>query len=312
MVNNRTQKILIWLIIMMLIFIIGILLIILKLNYKEIKENIFNFSRVEAEDNSVESIWYEENEEKELRDLKNNNEYYTIEECIENYMYSVATGKSDNGYIDQYYINSNKESKITEEFLNGYTAYEPTKIQYITKGKVFIYIVEGYIAINEGLSDPKDYNLIVKLDYSNYKYSIIPEIIKDLENEEIFNNIEGEQYNEFTINSIPNVKIATRYYESFIFLTMDNIEESYNLIDQEYKEKKFNNNIENYKSYINNNLNYKGKIIPHVEECKVVIENSNTFYIVTDSNENRYIFKEISVNNISVMLDTETIIIEGL
>ena len=311
MINNKTQKILISLIIIMLILITGILLVILKLNFNEIKKNIVDLSGQAKEDNSVESIWYEENKKNELKDLRNNNEYYTIKECIENYMYSVATGKSDNIYIDKYYINSKKTSKITENFLEGYTAYEPTKIQYISKDKVFIYIVEGYIAINEGLSAPKECNLIVKLDYSNYKYSIIPEI-EELNEEEIFNNIEEKNYNQFTINSISNVKIATRYFENFIFLTINNIEESFNLIEQSYKEKKFNNNINDYKSYINNNLNYKNVIMPKVEECKVIIDDNYTFYIVTDSNKNRYVFTEISVNNISVMLDTETIQIEGL
>lgn len=312
MVNNKMQKILILLIIIMIILIMGILLTILKVNSEGIKDNFIELNWNEKIDNSVESTWYEENEENELRDLKNNNEYYAIKECIENYMYSVATGKSDNIYIDKYYINSKKTSKITENFLEGYTAYEPTKIQYISKDKVFIYIVEGYIAINEGTAAPKECNLIVKLDYSNYKYSIIPEIIESLNNEEIFNNIEEEHYNQFTINSIPNVKIATRYFEKFIFLTINNIEESFNLLEQSYKEKKFNNNINNYKSYINNNLNYRNIIMPRVEECKVIIDDDYTFYIVTDSNKNRYVFTEISVNNISVMLDTETIQIEGL
>lgn len=295
---NR-KKIRIILIISIIIMSITIAIIITKL---------FKIYKNKAKEDIVEYSWVSEDNLK-LQELKNNSEYYVLKDCIDDFILSVLNENINNTYLDEWYLNNNYQTKITKNLLNGYTTYEPDKIQYILKDNIYIYYVYGNIVIDEGSSPNIEYNLIVKLDYTTYKYSIIPEIIENIHLEkEIFNKITEEKYPSFNIKSIPNVQIGNRYIEKLFLEIFSNIDNSYELIDEEYKEKKFSKDIENYKKYIKNYFNYS--VTPIAKDCKQFITDDYTIFLVTDSYKNNYIIKETSVNQIKVCLDRYTVPIE--
>lgn len=299
MQNNKVIKI--------IIVLMLIILLLISILFKELKM----VRRNAAMENLVEYVWQEEKSVLEPKPLKSNSEYYTIYTCVNNYFRFVIRDITNKQYVDEWYKKGN--NILTEEFLKGFTSYEPDKIKYLSKDKVYIYIVEGEIVFNEGKKESKKYNLIVKLDYNNYRYSIIPEITEDIYTDQnIFKQIRDQRYDVFRIRSIPNVTIAQRYLNNFFISTLKNIEESYKFIEPEYKQKKFNNNIETYKQLINNEFNYIGKVKPIIEECKVIEYDLYTIYIATDKQNNSFVIKENAVNDFYLMLDDETIKVEEI
>ena len=289
-----------------IIFILIILIAIIVLS-----SLIFLNKKDEKVDNSVEEIWKGENT-KNLTPLKDNEIYYTLIRCISNYVSGIYGENDERVYIDEWYTNNKniKKENYNKEFFEQYSTYAPTEINYISKGRVYIYYIYGNIIRADGTLPSKKFNIIVKLDFANYRYSIIPQIIEDLENKEVFGEL-GSKYNDFEVVSTSNEMIAGRYITDYYLLTKENINESFNLIDEEYKKTKFLNDINNYKVFINERYNGDSGI-PIIKECKVYLTEGFTAYVVKDLNDNIYVFKETAVNKYTVILDANTIKLDFL
>lgn len=289
--------------ILFLLFINVIAIIILIFAIKINSDN----KKYESEKQSISTAKIEE-----IQELKSNDTYYTLIDCINNY----ALSESDkNRFIDQWYLNSKEINK--KELNNGlferYTTYEPQTINFLKKDKVSIYYIYGKIIRADGEIEPKEYNLIVKLDYKNYRYSIIPEIIENIEKyESAFDELNSENYEKFKTKKSSNLLVTSRYLQKFILEVKENKEESFKLIDEEYKEKKFSNNINEYLKYINENYDFKNNGIPMVEKFNKYKTKEYNIYFVQDNQQHMYIFKEKAVNNFTVMLDIDTIKIDDI
>lgn len=122
--------------------------------------------------------------------------------------------------------------------------------------------------------------------------------INDNTNEIVVNN--NNQYNS---SYITNNQLITIYFNEYINEINNNIQDAYNMLDTEYRNKKFST-IEKYKKYINNinSIIYNLKLTSYsVAEHDGYIE-----YICKDQYNNIYIFKESSVMQYKVLLDEYT------
>lgn len=122
------------------------------------------------------------------------------------------------------------------------------------------------------------------------------------------NKVEYSEYlknyevNEYIPTYVSDEAMAKIYLNDYIHTMYYDIEEAYNLLDSEYKEKKFKN-IEDYKKYVNN-LKYSTY---DVASYFKVDSGGYTIFGVYDRNDNFYAFKTKGVMQYSVFLDEDTV-----
>lgn len=117
------------------------------------------------------------------------------------------------------------------------------------------------------------------------------------------------KYNEFKYSYISNQQIANIYFTNYISRTYENIEEAYDLLDEEYKQKRFGS-IEEYKKYIDaigDDIFYL-----RLKEYKIKENNGKKQIICLDQNGDYYIFNETAVMQYSVLLDPYTVEVQSI
>lgn len=283
MKNKKIKKILFSLIIGILILIILILIIIVKFK-DDINQN--NFA---------------------IKKLTSNEEYYIIQNCVQEYITNLSNGSNNTEVLDKWYIKNNElNSNIDLKYFNNAYWYIPDTIEYISKDNIKVFFVYGNIIINEDIPIYKEFNTIVKLDYNTNKYSIIPCHFEGMKtNHKLLTSLTDKKYKTFQIPEITDETIVKRYFNDYIHSALTNVEESYNMIDDEYKKIRFENNVELYKKYIIENYYKEG--IPDVTLLTSYNNGDYRMYLLEDSNEKNYIIKETAVNEFSIFLDRYTV-----
>ena len=181
---------------------------------------------------------------------------------------------------------------------------------------------------------------IVNLDISTDCYSIIPieqqeYDVKIKEPAKAFGNqedgIEKNDYNTISQKYYQEEDIVDLYFQDYLNMALYNIENAYNLLNETYKEKKFGN-IENYKTYIENNKKKYEKMCKAsrkkyddfetykeyeeyyrqvskyaLSKYNIKERNGKTEYICIDTAGAYYIFDIDSIMDYKVILDTYTI-----
>lgn len=110
--------------------------------------------------------------------------------------------------------------------------------------------------------------------------------------------------NEFSIINISTNELVQMYFNKYINNALQDIEQVYNLLNIEYREKKFGN-IEEYKKYVENN---KEMIIGNkLASYQTQKNGDNTRYICIDKNGKYYIFDETAIMEFTVILDAYTL-----
>ncbi len=116
---------------------------------------------------------------------------------------------------------------------------------------------------------------------------------------------EKYMYNEFQFASVSIEDLVKIYFNNYRAECNNNIENSYKMLNDEYRDKKFGD-FENYKKYIDENIDKINNITLEQYSKTQTAEGYNK-YTCTDKNGNNYIFIEISIMDYSVMLDTYTL-----
>lgn len=129
-----------------------------------------------------------------------------------------------------------------------------------------------------------------------------------------YNNVESyyeePQIEKYDANKIMYIymdkeDIVKKYLNDYKNKIISNIDEAYNSLNKEYREKKFGN-LDQYKKYINNYLSSKTYSM-QVESYNETSVNGKRIYNIYDTSGNRYIFKENSIMNYEVYLDDNTV-----
>lgn len=128
-----------------------------------------------------------------------------------------------------------------------------------------------------------------------------------IDSQSISNNTEENSinnYNKFDLINVNSGSLLNLYWSQFKDEAMFNIEESYNLLDIEYREKKFND-IEEYKEYINANI----EILENssIQTFDLYNNEDYTLYKCKDNYGRLFIIKEYSIKQYTLMLDIYTI-----
>lgn len=106
--------------------------------------------------------------------------------------------------------------------------------------------------------------------------------------------------NEYNLVNITDRQLAAIYLNDYRNYLKNNIDQAYELLNEEYRSKKFNN-IEEFKTYINTiNINNMSVEKYNISDDKKIID----VYI---SNNDRFIFKIKNILEYEVYLDDTTV-----
>lgn len=222
--------------------------------------------------------------------------------------------------LDTDYIKQNELTiqNIDTKFSNYYASLEfQIKSMYVldAKEELAIYFVYGDL-INKNNNKIEDYGFIVKRDTQNLKFSIIPydymmdngykeNSIESKNLDKIKDSlIEENDHNDYTSNAYDDEYISNYYFNRYKIQLQYNVEEIYNSMEREYREKRFGT-LQNYKNYVtkNNKELLKCNLNQYTEET----EGNFTNYICKDQYGNYYIFKETNIGEYTLTLDTYTL-----
>lgn len=247
----------------------------------------------------------------------------SLNKCVENIKYNENVNiddENDDGepnleviydLLDKNYINNNKidlnniKSYIYE--MDENTTLIPIQMKVRYEEKINIYILKTYLV---GNSLQEKY-FIIRVDTVNQTFSIefINEKVSDIEKikiEESDKSIEKNDYNSFSIEMISDGIMMQKYVEHYRNLAINCPEVAYkDYLDEEYKEKRFGT-LENYKKYINDNIDE----IETVRATKYLVEendNNKINYVCLDQYQNTYVFDISTAFQYKIKLDTYTL-----
>ena len=229
-------------------------------------------------------------------------------------LYSL--NKNINKYFN--YIKENNETAINE--LGGNSIYLITnnvkyvvKQAYVTQNQYMSkYYTYGTLTIANGnyTAQTQEIYMILYLTAENKGYRL-----QTKSKEEYLNTTALEQndtieiqegtYNKFEYEYIDNVKQMEIYLEDYSFQIFNNTENSYNLLNTEYKEKRFKD-LQAFVQFLNEKQGQLHNI--KINQYTVDEENQNKIYKGTDQNGNYYDIIEKSYMNYEIILDNYTML----
>lgn len=316
---KNSKNIIILLTILLLIMII-IICSILSLLKSEEKDNNIIYGYIETEGSEGDEFT------DEIQKVDDSNIFYSISFCIEKYYNNLYNENLDEEtlnekkqnlyntlnkkYIEEHSIDVNNILEKTEQIENE-VIFTATKIETITAIDYQVYRVEGIL--EDTVDNSKELEarfFIVSIDSNNSTYDVYPldkQEIDSLDNVKISKDIEPIEKNEdnsFVIINTGYNELIVKYIKYYQKLVNKDPEKAYDLLDEEYKEKRFTN-IENFIEYIN----LKKKTLEDIIVQKYSFDTKEDYeeYIIVDTNNNYYIIEEYSVMDFKIILDTYTI-----
>lgn len=319
-----------------LIILIGILIIILiilfiSLKYLNKKEEYIEISK----ENNPELYTI-----LDIQNVDNEEEFFKVNNCVNEFF--LAENEKDNkkifSMLDEEYKNKNEISteNVLEKIniLNGDFCNFFAKIinsREISFQQKYQYFVYGEIFENEYKNKSEAY-IIVNIDYINNCFSIqfeneinineekYTKVIEDLKKGNTGESIKvGDtnsekiklnEYNEFSNVSLDKPEVIEEYLNHYTVMAVYLPEYSYNeLLDEEYKKAKFEN-LEAYKTYIQNNKNMI--LNTSIANYNISEKEDYTEYFICDNNNNYYIFRVKGIMDYTVILDFYTIDLEQI
>lgn len=243
--------------------------------------------------------------------VSNSTVFYTVEDCINFYIDSVKAEEKDKIFelLDLEYIN---ENNINQENVLKYA--EKSKYSFIALDmyeselhNVCNYIVEG--VADDGTYNTKMY-FRVGLDTNNFAFNIMPlsskkyNSIDEIEEKENIVEIPNNDANSYQYNRIRENKIIEKILKYYCDLTVNNAQKAYDMLEQEYREKRFDkySKFQDYIKKRSENLKQA-----RVAGYSVKEEENKKTYTVVDQDGRVYIFKQKSIMNFTVQMDDYTL-----
>ena len=234
----------------------------------------------------------------------NSSIYYDAQEKdVKQYMYNILSEKyisSNNIKLDNLYQNL----KVMEEKV----LFVPLEASVLQDKEITSFLVHG-LAENLKLEVVQNIFVILNVDLNNNLFSVEPingnyNSIKDIKINNFETTINDNENNRFIVKSIGQEEISKDFINLYKRLALGAPQLMYNLLDEQYREKRFGN-VENLKQYIEIN---KEKITgTRLEKYQVSQKDGYTQYVCVDQNNNYYIFRENAVLDYSIILDTYTV-----
>lgn len=283
--NNKKIIVIIVIIILLLLCILALILI----NYKKVNDANQNFSETpfdmyEAYEKQRAKDGITAGDAKAYLE-DNASEYYTVEGIIKSFntyvLYLTGTAKdlnlivnqdNEKQVLDQYrkkgyeYIND----VLASNYKSTYSVNNQYIYEYVNKniGKEYtitdMYAVDDSDMINTyfvyGTYDNKEFNYIIILDKYNYTFEMylsnyladnnITKTNSATMKTQNISSIKGNNFNTFSYKNIEDEQMVRTYYNEYTKIMKDNPERAYNLLNSEYRSKRFSN-LEDFKQYAN-------------------------------------------------------------
>lgn len=316
---KSSKKIVILLAILLIIMVIIIFSILALLRSEEEDNNII-YADIETDGSEGDEFT------DDIQKVEDANIFYSISFCIEKYYDNLYNQDLDDEtlnekkqnlyntlskkYIEENSIDVNNILDQVEQIENQ-VVFTATKIETITAMDYQVYRVEGIIedTVDETQALENRF-FIVSIDSNNTTYDIYPldkEEIESLDEVSISKEvdpIEKNDNNNFIIINTGYNELFVKYIKYYENLVNKDAEKAYDLLNEEYKEKRFGN-IDNFIEYINLKQNTLEDIT--VQKYSIDTKDDYEQYTIVDTNNNYYIIEEYSVMDFKMILDTYTI-----
>ena len=294
-------------ILMIIIGIVIILIVLLLLGIRN-PENLNEYDggeETEAQDTLVE---INSNINKETNDYK----FFAVDDLINDFMIYINTENQEavNALIDSSYSQEYNVQNISGT-IDRFYSQEIYKQDSITNS---IYYVRGIVELVNSQNEVNVGNNYFKVyvDNNNLTASIVFLTEQEYENAIEANSneieektIEQNEYNKFEEKMLTEWDLSERYIEDYELKLKYNIEEAYNLLDEDYRNKKFNNNIQEFENYIEQNKEILYNI--SIYNCTTQIEENYIQYNVEDANNNIFVIKRTNALEYKILLDNVTV-----
>lgn len=295
--KNKVRKIIL---ILLIIFIV--LLIILLAIMPKIEKKYFI---------SDDEYIFPVTDENILAEVEDYKQYFTVTNIIATYYGYIGERNEDavksildNGYFGEHTIQDElkKVESIEPIFYTDKMYVQTNDVQYI-------YYVHGNLKNYLNDIQSKEIYLEVYLDNSSNSFDILPIDANKYENAvsgkelSTLKEIKSNEYNAFSYVMVSDMTKATTIFNNYKQIISSDIEKAYDMLDEEYREKKFGS-IEGYKEF----LNSKQLTYSILKEYNVTEKKDYAQYSCIDQNGNQYIFKETGVMEYTVLLDNYTIV----
>lgn len=183
--------------------------------------------------------------------------YYTVDECLKSYFTMIKSNDSNvvitylnEEYIKNQKIDTNNIFNIIDKYSN-YDTYRTAEMYELATSQVMVYYVRSRI-------DSKSVYFMVRLDIDNQTFDIEPiteetykQRISDKNNtkKSAGNPITKKVYNSFVYKELNDELTTKLYFADYIKAMLTDAEEAYNLLESQYKDKRFNT-IDKFKKFI--------------------------------------------------------------
>lgn len=292
---------------MIIIGIVIILIVLLLLGIRN-PENLNEYDggeETEAQDTLVE---INSNINKETNDYK----FFAVDDLINDFMIYINTENQEavNALIDSSYSQEYNVQNISGT-IDRFYSQEIYKQDSVTNS---IYYVRGIVELVNSQNEINVGNNYFKVyvDNNNLTASIVflteqeyKSAIEANSNEIEEKTIEQNEYNKFEEKMLTEWDLSERYIEDYELKLKYNIEEAYNLLDEDYRNKKFNNNIQEFENYIEQNKETLYNI--SIYNCTTQIEENYIQYNVEDANNNIFVIKRTNALEYKILLDNVTV-----
>lgn len=283
---------------------------------------------------------YSEEHEEQSADITEN-DFYTVSNYISQYFdilnkeNSAYYGKDDDGNFVKVFSDDEIKTEIlnllSTEYINNNDITINNVYDFVDDIEEDVNFVPIDMALKSsnsqvqqfvvsGLLENINYNiikvkyLIVNLDTVNSTYSVEPlednkyNNIDEVVIENQINEIEPNDSNEFSYQMVTGEYIAQKYMDTFKRITLGNAGLGYQLLDEEYKNKRFRNE-QNFQEYVQKNYNELLGI-----RCTKYLTNNYEDYeelVCQDQYQNTYVFTITGVNEYTIKMDTYTLMTDN-
>lgn len=234
------------------------------------------------------------------------NSFFTTTNYVNNFFsYSKDSSKLYDVIYSSYIDDNNITKDNIFDYIKSYqgdVSIKVTDMKYVKVKDNYIYYVKGklYQSTFDSVEVIEDnFEVVVLVDIDTSSYSIYP--IDDNDYKDIINGIKKIKIDNNSNNvvktssSISKEQMCVVYLSDYIDKLNNDINSAYDVLSNSMKEKYVS--LDNFRLYINNNLN---RITTDADKCSLEKVKNKRIYTVLDKNSNKYVFVETNIMNYKV------------
>lgn len=243
--------------------------------------------------------------------VKSHRLYYSLINIVAKYYGYIGQKNEEAVYktLDSEYLKNHVIDEVLQKITSEDPIFYAKEIYVQTNDEEYIYYVYGNVKEYLDSKELQDIYLKVYIDNNTEAFAILPINKEEYSNaisgkeKGAFKNIESNEYNTFEYLTISNITMATYIFNNYKQIINTDTQKAYDMLDKEYREKKFNS-IQEYEKYLEDRKEINYSVL---NKYNILEKDDYIEYTCMDQNGNKFIFKETFVMEYSAMLDDYTI-----